>query len=884
MATFPGGPETSLRSFAMTVLRELEHCTRATPSSRPVTADLGSQAELAQQLHSISAKVGDEQRAVTRSPFVAAVTAVECGLVKAILVSRHYTPDADPATPGAEYVSYMAPLGRLAAADPVASLDISTPGGLRSLTVVLGDHFSSSRANGEWDAVDNAIRMAQGLKRRLPSLRRYIAEPEAETGIDDNGGQFDASALPVVAEVTPEATLAPTERTAFALPDIAILDDIQDEFFRMPLDTRLAITGAPGTGKTTTLIKRISQKTKLVRLGLADAEELDRAVRSLLDDPERAWLMVIPAREMASFLRTALAAEHLIGTNRTLQTWTDIRARLVKSFFGIRHLRPDSHPCAAPAALVELRQLVRARQREVLAPASAAISAAKAALDRVQALEGLGAGFPEASRHFGRDLESILTQMTTFGSGTPFQELSRLDAHLQMANSQRDRALGLLGESTDGDRQLFEVYSALYSDVTFGETSVSPVFAGPHLSAARAVAVSQLRLACESLDDEAIGLTNLPPAFKPLITELGWSKVGGTVLLAAVALRLAARLQAALPQPSALLGVIAEVVLQHQRTAHTGAIARVRNLIVSQTALTEAEADIALFLALEDATSAIRLGGRPISWVEEDPSLRVFLAHQRGLVAVDEATDLSWAALSSLSHLAHPHGGGFAVVGDLMQRTTMIGLRHWEELEAVLPDLKMRYLERGYRQSPRLMAEAARLYRDVIGNPPSYAKSIPVVPDGLAPQVVVVRSIPEEAAWLRTRIGEVARLRSTDSTIAVFVPSAAEVGSWVKRLGTAVGPLGYIVEDGTKALGTAQGRRVRVLPITQVKGMEFQAVFLLRCDRLFALNPDLAPQYLYVAITRAVEFFGMTVTRTAAKHPVLRRFIDESNRPRTPIR
>jgi predicted NACHT family NTPase len=71
-------------------------------------------------------------------------------------------------------------------------------------------------------------------------------------------------------------------RTAMGLRDQPILDQFQGEIFRLPLDSQLIILGPPGTGKTTTLIKRLGQKLDIETLEAVNFPPL--AVRNMSNE------------------------------------------------------------------------------------------------------------------------------------------------------------------------------------------------------------------------------------------------------------------------------------------------------------------------------------------------------------------------------------------------------------------------------------------------------------------------------------------------------------------------------------------------------------------------------------------------------------------------
>jgi DNA helicase IV len=55
-----------------------------------------------------------------------------------------------------------------------------------------------------------------------------------------------------------------------------------------------------------------------------------------------------------------------------------------------------------------------------------------------------------------------------------------------------------------------------------------------------------------------------------------------------------------------------------------------------------------------------------------------------------------------------------------------------------------------------------------------------------------------------------------------------------------------------------QDNDVRVFDIQHIKGLEFESVFFIGVDRLAALHPKLYDKYLYVGMTRAATYLGVS--------------------------
>jgi hypothetical protein len=119
------------------------------------------------------------------------------------------------------------------------------------------------------------------------------------------------------------------------LRDQPVLDQYQDEIFRLPLDKRLLILEPPGTGKTTTLLRRLGQKLDTA----FQNEDEQRVVESIsaLNGVAHAsnWLMFTPTELLKQYLKEAFAREDVPASDLRIRTWHDYRRELARNVFGV---------------------------------------------------------------------------------------------------------------------------------------------------------------------------------------------------------------------------------------------------------------------------------------------------------------------------------------------------------------------------------------------------------------------------------------------------------------------------------------------------------------------------------------------------------------------
>lgn len=234
----------------------------------------------------------------------------------------------------------------------------------------------------------------------------------------------------------------------------------------------------------------------------------------------------------------------------------------------------------------------------------------------------------------------------------------------------------------------------------------------------------------------------------------------------------------------------------------------------------------------------------------------------RPIIGIDEVTDFSLVDIYAMISMASIEFSSITLCGDIMQRLTASGFNSWDELTSIIPKdkLKLVSLKTSYRQSTVLLDVAREMYTDTIGQEPNYvaymkSRKVP------SPLMFISRDEDSKINWIEKRIQEVyiaygKRLPS----IAIFLNDKDAIKPFVEKLEDTdfIYESSIKVVDGSGGNVLADSNQIRVYPIDVVKGMEFDVVFFHNIDSA-SLSSDLVKRYIYVGVSRAAFFLGITL-------------------------
>ena len=772
----------------------------------------------------------------------------------------HFTRNFTLTVKGLTLTSYNsgAPVGRLAALD--VGDDFELPDG-RLVDVIEKGIYKPVMTGKGWDGVESKIRSKAFDSVAIESLRRLLDDGfKPATDESDPFALFDD-------ESVLGATIRRKPLSELGLRDQSVMSKVQDEIFRLPIDRQVMLEGPPGSGKTTTLIKRLSQK----RVVTTDRED-DFGVlggNPLAGDHGSSWIMFSPTELLEHYLREAFARDNVPASQDRIKTWTNFRNSFATQVLGLLRTGKAGRGFVRDDALVVLTDEAlrkqpsfydafhRAQLDQFRSEVGDSVSTLREsgdevlrgiALDLDRTLAG-GAGSTLLSTHLA--VEAIRPDLTAW-----------ITATRRSINETVDRRIDVIGrlrrtELEDLRRLIERIDTGQIDDDDEDpdEEEAAPVVGRQKMIRVMRAAIRAMAIA--RLSGRSVNRTS---KYRQIADWIGIDAVPQEEL-------------DRMGQQHRLIAAASRVSLS-TRDYFTRLPQRYRTFrqeaplpwylpeAANETKLSPTEVDLLVAIHL-DAASEL-LASETVRAGLAQSNLRVLapLVNEfRNQVLVDEATDFSPLQLRAMSCLATPGIKSFFACGDFNQRLTREGVAEKGQLRWAVPDLEFRQVEVAYRQSAELRSYAGRLIEVSGGVLLETALEGPREAEGYPP---VFQSSDAgsrgESGWVAERIEEIERLHDRFPSVAVFVPDEDMVETVAAEIRSALSETNIDVEACVKGQVLGQKGRVRVFAVEHIKGLEFEAAFFHSLQALCRDAPDLLDKFLYVGATRAATFLGLSCT------------------------
>lgn len=782
-------------------------------------------------------------------------------------------------------VSRNSPLGRLAALNVGETHDLGEETGLpnwegKDVLKVSHAVFIPSRKGELWDSRKTEYR--DGITKEvltIDSLRRLFEE-----SIDDSEDFLDK----IFAEDDRRENIVQGTRRdivkTLSLRDQPILDQYQDEIFRLPLQYSLLLLGPAGSGKTTTLIRRLGQKLDREQ-GLTENERhLVEQLSDVSSSHERSWLMFTPSDLLKSYLQEAFNRERIPAPDHNITTWESYRIYLGRDVFKILHisgsesgLKSGFQYDSEVLTLTDGQHLSKDMYDDfytwMIADYAKEVLLALEGYAVVETLKNnkvLAELLEIAKKHLAGSIK-----VTSF-----FREILKhkndISTHYEITKKNVNSLIDqeLMRELRTNQKILEELSSYLKSlsqreeDIEEQDDTIADVFDGDEeifsssdLRKARAEYRRILLYLAQGTSENSKGLKS--SKIMHHLEWLGERRPNSSVLTKLHSLAAEAKIFGFLSNP---LGRFFRTInvryrkfrkLRQSESIWYNPDSSLRNKIDST------ELDILILTNLmashELLSSSDIYRNTSDSWLTALEPAKSLYVNQ---ILIDEAPDFSPLQLGCMKLLSHPHINSFFACGDFNQRLIASGTKSLEDLKNFLPGktVEIRKINTSYRQSKKLydlsIAVLKMIGSELTENTQSNSS---MLLEGFSPVLGEELEDTNLAVWIADRIIEIEKILGFIPSIAILVPEEKYVRPVSESLRIALkNRTTAIVQACYEGQTKGNERAIRVFDIKHIKGLEFEAAFFVAIDRLNDLYPDLLGNYLYVGATRAATFLGVS--------------------------
>lgn len=833
-----------------------------------------------QSTSNINAQKRTALESCQREPAIARVVVVdEENKHRTYYISRNAPPSGID-----NMASYHAPIGRLAEL-PLGG-EAEVPRGYW-LTVIARTKLFPNKVDAVWDSKNSEFESEQLEKLvTVTSLRSLISQEvsavSAQISVEDILSEKEGNIEYVILEGKRKSVL-----TSMKLRDQPILDQYQGKIFRLPINRRLMVWGPPGTGKTTTLIRRLGQKLQ--------REYLDEHEKALLgnldamaDDHSSSWMMFAPTELLKHYLKEAFAREGVAAPDTNVKTWHSFSKEQARTTFGIlrdssrrgfifhddlSNLQKDTlknqiewfadfdnfqkdafiqmlHKVIAQKAIkdaIELKTLIQATQKlDEQSDLSVFFDLVAQHKETIVKLRDSAKGFSDKELNKKMNLE-INKDASFLDSFAAF--LTELDKEFE-----KDQT-----ESFDENEEDEFDEDEVETDALDEQNSTGKI--------SRKVTVIRYKRALATQARNKFRKRSLRKTSKTS-RILDW--LDNRVLDEKNSVSIGERLvfQSGLKN---LLNSVSSYFQRMPNRYQTFRRSRLKgsrwyeNIKAESNYINELEIDVMMLAILKISSGLLNkpniINDKDAPWQSIFSKLQALKKNQ---IYVDEVTDFSPIQLACMAELTHNETKSLFACGDFNQRVTRWGTKNIDDIKWAIKDIEVKKVDVAYRQSHKLTNFANAIVGNTDISSDSIKPETTIEHNEFAPAIYKdAVSIKNIAKWIADRIKEIESYLDMLPSIAVFVNNESDIKPACTALKDFLQESNINVEaclDG-KILG--QDQDVRVFSIEHIKGLEFEAVFFVEVDKIAQEKPDIFTKYLYVGATRAATFLGLTCTGAA---------------------
>ena len=749
------------------------------------------------------------------------------------------------------FSSYYAPIGRLASIPAGEDIELNIGGENKSFEI-LERVIYHVKNDGEWDSINTIIEKEDTDRKTIESLRKYC----------NLNSQTDEDILDTILK---EEKLSKLVHDGIkkeiirnmSLRDQPILDKFQDDIFRLPLKDNLLILGSPGTGKTTTLIKRLGQKLDEMAL---NTEELELVKNFPTNLPhQNSWLMFTPTELLKHYVKEAFNKEGIPAPDNNIKTWSNYRLYLARGVLDIlksetgssTFILNDEKSTLKNNALIETIDLYEAFSLFFKQQLKMELKVSNQwlleniednnllesnqyindilndtevlTINNLRSIDRLGKQFSEVVKTYQTDISKVIEGSLNMILNQDKDFLNKLKTFMETLNTSIEELDVDDEENSDRLSKLeqtrgYNLAIRVYARAKDNEKNLNPK--------------SKNAKIIEWLDDRIMDEDKIIKLGRKINTLTHFRKFLNPLKL-----------------------YVNKIPSQYKKFRAIKENIHWYNLDKkSQNILHSLEVDIILLLTLKNL-NALR-GTLSISSRESSSYLSSFqplFNEYRNQILVDEATDFSPIQLACMLELTNQKIQSFFACGDFNQRITTFGTQTEKEMKWVSNRFDIREIHNPYRQSKILTNLAKLIVNENIEESVETKEIAPILIENMT-------DIETLSLWLKDRISEIEKMVEFLPSIAIFVNSREEVDELTEALKKVM--INIPVKGYRDGQGIGHDGDIRIFDIQHIKGLEFEAVFFINVDKLAEEKPLLFDKYLYVGITRATTYLGITCEKS----------------------